>query len=134
MQAFLKNRREGVEDALLLVLVELAAKQVGETRLTDSRSNVLPAVRGQHLGMNGRILVRTDRPPADRCEVVGVRLGLLLQRAVDAEQQCDQIVDGGIALALGKPLVFPVPLELIDDRVLRFFLPVEEEDIFEQRR
>ena len=58
-----------------------------------------------------------------------------LQDAVDADDERDQVVDRGVALRIGRELrVFAHPFELVHDRVLRFFFPVEQEHVLEQSR
>jgi hypothetical protein len=65
--------------------------------------------------------------------VVGVGLGLHLHDAVHRADQADQFAHGLIALGRVDLLVLARPLHLVDDGGLRFFLPVEQEDVFPQR-
>ena len=99
LQFLLNDRRQRIEDALLLALVEHAGQHVAETRLANAGSDVLPAVRGQHLGMDARCFGGVEHAAANGAEVIDIRLGLLLQHAVDAGHKRNQIVDGRIALA-----------------------------------
>src|SRR5262249_46715463 len=74
----------------------------------------------------------TDRAAAVGCEVARVRYGLALQNAVDCGDQGNEVVDRLIALPCCQPCIVAQQLELVEDRVLAFLLPVIEEPSLEQ--
>ena len=97
-----------------------------------ARVDVLPAVGLEECGLDRPRLGLVDRAAARRREVARVGLGLRLQDAVHRGDQLDELVDRPVALLRRQSGVVAHPLELVEDRVLAFLLPVVEEHVLEQ--
>ena len=97
-----------------------------------ARDDVLPAVRLEHGRLDLAHARRVACRVGDAAEVARVGRGLRLQDAVDRADQRDQVVDRGVALGSGRASRLPCPFQLVEDRVLRLLLPVEQEDVLPQ--
>src|SRR5260221_868242 len=93
---------------------------------------MLPSVSPEERGLDCLRLGRVDRTAAFRCEVAGVGFDLKLQDAIHRGDQFHEVIDAPVALLRGQPGIVTYPLELVDDRVLAFLLPVLEEHVLEQ--
>ncbi len=116
-------------DALHLRPGDHAAQDLLEALVLHARNDVLPAV-----GLEDRVadllhLLPVERPAAHPQKVIHVGGRLHLQNAVHRGDQLDQVGDGLLALRFGEPGVLALPLQLVEDRVLGFLLPVEQEHV-----
>ena len=109
-------------------------EHLSEMRMLGAGVDVLPAIGLEKGGLDGPRLRRVDGAAAGFREVTRVGLGLRLQDAVHRGDQLDEFVDRAVALLRRDRGVVTHPFELVEDRVLAFFLPVEEEDVLEQLR
>ena len=103
-------------------------------RILHARDDVLPAIGGKHGGLHGFGLGVRHGPAADFEEVARIGRGLRLQDAVDGADQRDQVVHRRVARVGRELRVLAHPFELVEDRVLRLLLPVEQEHVLQQRR
>ena len=106
-------------------------------RVPRARKDVLPPIGFKHQLLDGFSLWVTETPPKHRHDMHGVLriLGSLdLQEPVDGTYELDEFVHGFIARAWIDRCVMPHPLELIEDGVLGFLLPVIEEYVLEEGR
>ena len=110
-----------------------AEQHLLEARLHHAGHDVLPAVGLQHRGADLLALRVGEARARDGDEVVGIGGGLRLQDAVDGADQGDQVVDRGVALRPRRASRPRAPLQLVEHRVLRLVLPVEQEDVLPQR-
>ena len=103
----------------------------GETRLLDSRHDVLPAIGIQQASVHTSLLVIREGAPRIGEKVLRVGLGLHLQQAVDGAEQFDQIVKRTIARRGVEFCIVARPFEFVDNRVLRLLFPVKQEHVLE---
>src|SRR6185369_3437240 len=126
------ERHERLLDASHLRRRDERGEQRLEARLGNARDDVLPAVRLQEGVadlLNARCAERIA-PVGD--EVAGVGVRLRLQDPVDRADERDQVVDRSVAFARRQLRVLAVPLELVEDGVLRLLAPVEQEHVLPQ--
>ena len=128
------ERGECRPNALALFVGDQAEKDLSEVRMPGARVDVLPPVRPEKGGFDVPGLDFVDRAAARRHEVSGVGCGLGSQDAVHRGDQLDELVDRPVACLRREFSIDAYQFELVEDRVLAFLLPVEEEHVLEQLR
>ena len=128
------QRRERGLNALALLVGDQAGKHLPEVRMPCARVDVLPAIRLEERGLDRLGLGFVDRAAARRHEVSGVGLACACRmpstaatssmNSSTARSRCSAVMLGVVAH----------PFELVEDRVLAFFLPVIEEHVLEELR
>ena len=131
-----RQRRERGADARHLRVADQAAEDLLEVRLLRARDDVLPAVGFQHAVARPRRAARRRRrcrrrrgstsasAAACACRMPSTPPTSAIRSSTAASRAASDVELG----------VFAHPLELVDDRVLRFFLPVEQEDVLDRGR
>jgi len=130
----LLERCERALDAFALRLGDHAAQNLAEGRVLCTREDVLPAIGLEERGLDRLLLLPRDSAAAGGSEIIGIRGGLGDEDAVDRSDQFDEVVDRLVAGLIAQCRVVPLPFELVEDRVLAFLFPVEQEDVLEQGR
>ena len=95
----MNDRRQRIEDALLLALVEHAGQQVAETRLRTPEAMYCQRYAASTSAWMCDVSAASSTRPQMALKYSASAVGLPLQHGVDAGHQRDQIVDGRIALA-----------------------------------
>jgi len=128
----LQDGRECIADALGLRAVDHSSKKVGEPFILNAGDDVLPAIRSEHGISDLGLLVRRKRPAADSQEVIGIRLGLDLLQTIHRTDEFNEIVDSTISLLGEEFRILTRPLQLVQNRMLRFFTGVVQEHVLIQ--
>src|SRR5262245_32051267 len=95
--------------------------------------DVLPAIGMQERGFQPRALASAHGTAASLGEVPRILAGLQLEQSVNGAYEIDEVFYGCIARSCIQLRVFAAPLQLVEDRMLRFFLPVEQEHVLPER-
>src|SRR5438067_12725612 len=119
-------------DAVPLCFGGQAGQHVAEVRMPGARVDVLPAICSEERCLDRARLARAQHSAAIAPKVGRVRGGLFPQDRVDGRDQVDEVIDSLVALLRGQAVVRTQQLQLIEDRVLAFLLPMEEEYVLEQ--
>src|SRR5688500_6387561 len=130
-------REDGLQrlaDALQLGWRHELLQDFDEARLLPAARDVSPAVRSQDDVLDRALLGERIRLVRVAGEVIAVGAGLDLQHRVDGGDELDEVIHSAVALTRVETLVLAAPFELVEDRVLRLLLPVEEEDVLTEGR
>ena len=101
---------------------------LGKARLLYATHDVLPAISLEQHVTNLGGLRRQQRSATARNKVLGIGLGLYSYDGIDRTDELDEVGDALLTLRGGQPRMLRPPFELVQYRVLRFFLPVEQEN------
>lgn len=123
------NGSERRVDPLELRASRQAGERAGEVLLPRPGKDVLKTVGLQDPLLHDVKLGRAQVTTTSASKVVAIGRSLAPQDRVDRRDQCDQLVDRSIPGLRRDAGVQAPPLQLIEDRVLGLFLPVEEKDV-----
>jgi len=117
-----------------LVLVDQEMMKVMQSYVSGTTVPVQRGIDGSATVAHKITANVTHGAATDFDEVVRIGRGLDLQNSVDGTHQRNQVVDRTIARLWRELRVLACPFQLVEDRVLRFLFPVEQEHVLEERR
>src|SRR5205814_6190352 len=118
------QRGEGCLNSLALGFGDQTVEHLAEIRMPSAGVDVLPAIGRKKGGLDRPRLVCLHRSTAIGDKVAGVGCSLRLQNSVQCGDQSDEIVNRPVAFFCRQRGVVPSELELVEERMLTFLLPV----------
>src|SRR5262249_17488449 len=122
----LHDRAELGAQSRELLRLEHFPHEIVEARILNAAAEELPSIGIGHSRMQAIDRRRREVGIADAEEVADIGGRLEYEHRIHALEQLDQVADGALAARRAELLVLAQPLELVQQNMARFLLPMEE--------